>query len=60
VDTLLFLAAVLFGLLVVGGWLEASPRPKMDWLSTADLAAGALGCAGLWLRRRWPVGRPWC
>jgi signal transduction histidine kinase len=21
-----------------------------------DLVAGALGCAGLWLRRRWPVG----
>ena len=26
------------------------------WLFTADVAAGALGCAGLWLRRRWPVG----
>src|SRR5215218_1493067 len=56
VDTIVFLAAVIFGLLVVGGWLEASPQPQMDWLSTADLVAGALGCAGLWLRRRWPVG----
>jgi signal transduction histidine kinase len=56
VDTLLFLTAVLYGLLVVGGWLEASPRPEMDWLVTADLVAGALGCLGLWLRRRWPVG----
>jgi signal transduction histidine kinase len=26
------------------------------WLLTADVIAGALGCAGLWLRRRWPVG----
>ena len=55
-DTLLFLVAVVYGLLVVGGWLEASPEPEMGWLVTADLVAGALGCAGLWLRRRWPVG----
>jgi signal transduction histidine kinase len=56
VDTLLFLVAVVYGLLVVGGRLAASQRPEMDWLFTADLVAGALGCAGLWLRRRWPVG----
>jgi len=56
VDALLFVVAVLYGLLVIGGRLEASPQPGFDWLFTADLVAGALGCAGLWLRRRWPVG----
>ncbi|HEX3214803.1 MAG TPA: histidine kinase, partial [Actinomycetota bacterium] len=55
VDSLLFLAAVIFGLLVIGGRLGSSSMPAA-WLFTADVAAGALGCAGLWLRRRWPVG----
>jgi signal transduction histidine kinase len=56
VDTLLFLAAVVFGLLVIGGRLDASTPMPPGWLLTADVAAGAVGCAGLWLRRRWPVG----
>ena len=55
VDSLLFLAATIFGLLVIGGRLESSTLPP-GWLLTADVIAGALGCAGLWLRRRWPVG----
>jgi signal transduction histidine kinase len=55
VDALLFLAAVIFGLLVIGGRLESS-TPTPGWLFTADVVAGAVGCAGLWLRRRWPVG----
>jgi DNA-binding CsgD family transcriptional regulator len=54
VDTLLFLGAVVFALLVIGGRLESSTPPA--WLFTADVIAGAVGCAGLWLRRRWPVG----
>jgi signal transduction histidine kinase len=54
-DTWLFLAAVIFGLLVIGGRLESSTQPP-TWLFTADVLAGLLGCAGLWLRRRWPVG----
>ena len=54
-DTLLFLAAVIFALLVIGGRLESSTPPP-TWLFTADVIAGAVGCAGLWLRRRWPVG----
>jgi signal transduction histidine kinase len=54
-DTWLFLAAVIFGLLVIGGRLESSATPP-GWLFTADVIAGGLGCAGLWLRRRWPVG----
>jgi signal transduction histidine kinase len=56
VDSLLFLVAVVFGLLVVGGWLESSSLPEPGWLFTLDVAAGLVGCAGLWLRRRWPVG----
>jgi hypothetical protein len=26
------------------------------WLFTLDVVAGAVGCAAVWLRRRWPVG----
>jgi signal transduction histidine kinase len=55
VDTWLFLAATIFGLLVIGGRLESSTMPP-TWLFAADVIAGGLGCAGLWLRRRWPVG----
>jgi hypothetical protein len=46
VDTLLFLAAVSFALLVIGGRLE-SATPPPGWLFTADVVAGAVGCAGL-------------
>jgi hypothetical protein len=54
VDTLLFLVAVAFGLLTIGGQLE-QPTPSVPaWLLFADVIAGALGCAGVWLRRRWP------
>ena len=55
VDSLLFLAAVIFAMLVAGGWLE-SGEPPPGWLLSVDVLAGAIGCAGLWLRRRWPVG----
>jgi signal transduction histidine kinase len=56
VDSLLFLVAVVCWLLVVGGRLEASTPVEPEWLFTLDLVVGALGCAGLWWRRRWPVG----
>ena len=56
VDTLLFLVAVVFALLTIGGRLEASTPVPPGWLLTADVVAGAVGCLGLWLRRRWPVG----
>jgi signal transduction histidine kinase len=56
VDTLLFLVAVMVGLSTVAARLEASTEVAPGWLFTLDLIAGAVGCAGLWLRRRWPVG----
>jgi hypothetical protein len=56
VDSLLFLIALVLALLVVGGRLESPTPPDPGWLFTLDVIAGAVGCAGLWLRRRWPVG----
>jgi signal transduction histidine kinase len=56
VDTLLFLLAVLAWLLTTANRLEASTAVEPAWLFDLDQVAGALGCLGLWLRRRWPVG----
>jgi hypothetical protein len=56
VDTLLFLLAVLAWLLTTANRLEASTEVEPAWLFDLDQVAGALGCLGLWLRRRWPVG----
>ena len=56
VDTLLFLVAVVSGLLAIGGQMQSPTPPVPAWLFTADVIAGALGCAAVWLRRRWPVG----
>ncbi|MGH2814779.1 MAG: sensor histidine kinase [Actinomycetota bacterium] len=56
VDTLLFLVAVLAWLLTTANRLEASTEVEPAWLFDLDQVAGALGCLGLWLRRRWPVG----
>ena len=56
VDTLLFLLAVLAWLLTTANRLEASTEVAPAWLFDLDQVAGALGCLGLWLRRRWPVG----
>jgi signal transduction histidine kinase len=54
-DAALFLLAALFGLLAAAGRLESSTLPDPPWLFDLDQVAGALGCAALWLRRRWPV-----
>ncbi|MFC4061163.1 sensor histidine kinase [Planomonospora corallina] len=53
VDTCLFLAAVLLGLMSYGERVSAPIVP--EWLFHLDQVAAALGCAALWLRRRWPV-----
>ena len=55
VDSGLFLLAVAFGVTTAGARLESGALPEPAWLFDLDQVAGALGCAGLWLRRRWPV-----
>jgi signal transduction histidine kinase len=55
VDTVLFLLAAAFGVVTAGARLDAGALPEPAWLFDLDQLAGALGCAGLWLRRRWPV-----
>ncbi|WP_232376676.1 sensor histidine kinase [Amycolatopsis aidingensis] len=56
VDTGLFLAAVAFGLLTSALRIGLGPPVHPAWLFDVDQLLGALGCAALWLRRRWPVG----
>ncbi|OZM70157.1 sensor histidine kinase [Amycolatopsis antarctica] len=54
VDSAVFLVAVLYGLVTAGLRLDSVP-PEPSWLFTVDQFTGALGCAAVWLRRRWPV-----
>ncbi|MGW5360348.1 histidine kinase [Actinopolymorpha pittospori] len=54
VDTLVFLLAVVFGVWMAEARIGDQTVPP--WLLTLDQIAGALGCAALWWRRRWPVG----
>lgn len=54
VDTVLFLFAAAFGM-VMSRYRSGDPAVPAGVL-TVDQIAGAAGCAGLWLRRRWPVG----
>lgn len=60
VDTLVFLLAVLFGLLAIGGRLEVSPPVEQDWLFWADVAAGAVGCWDCGCGGAGRSGWPWC
>ena len=53
VDTAIFALAVLFGLFAASQRIGTPLQPP--WLFEVDQVAGALGCAALWLRRRWPV-----
>jgi signal transduction histidine kinase len=55
VDVTAFLVSVLMGAVLVGATLSSSTPPP-DGLVFADVVFGSLGCAALWLRRRWPVG----
>jgi signal transduction histidine kinase len=55
VDTGLFLLAAAYSVVTAGARLRAAALPEPAWLFDLDQVAGALGCAALWLRRRWPV-----
>ncbi|MET7274524.1 histidine kinase [Streptomyces flaveolus] len=54
VDFACFLLAVLIGLLAADT-LDREPGLPYAW-EVADQLIGALSCAAVWLRRRWPVG----
>ncbi|MET9776592.1 histidine kinase [Streptomyces sp. NPDC006367] len=54
VDFTCFLLAVLIGLLGADT-LDQEPGLPPGW-GVADQLVGALACAAVWLRRRWPVG----
>ncbi len=53
VDTALFLLAASYVVVMSDARLDTLPQPQ--WLYDVDQIVGALGCAALWLRRRWPV-----
>ncbi|CCK26429.1 two-component system sensor kinase [Streptomyces davaonensis JCM 4913] len=53
VDFSCFLTAVCFGLLTADG-LEQEHLPEA--VAALDQVLGALACAAVWLRRRWPLG----
>ena len=54
-DTSLVLLAGGYWLLATGARLQAATVPEPAWLFAVDQVVTALGCAALWLRRRWPV-----
>jgi signal transduction histidine kinase len=53
VDFVMFVLAVLFGLFTASQRIAAPVQPS--WMFEVDQLVGALGCAALWLRRRWPA-----
>ncbi|MGC7093329.1 sensor histidine kinase [Amycolatopsis lurida] len=55
VDSALFLFAAAFGLWLATARMQWWPLPEPEWVLHLDQATGALGCAALWFRRRWPV-----
>jgi signal transduction histidine kinase len=55
VDSALFAASVLFGLVIAANRLEWGPMPDPAWLFPLDVATCVIGSVGLWWRRRWPV-----
>ena len=54
VDTCLFLAAVTYGTIWWFALLEDPTVPQHEIVEEAII--GAVGCAAVWLRRRWPIG----
>jgi signal transduction histidine kinase len=61
VDTICFVLALGFAVVVTGDLLEGNPEivpgfaGTPDWLLVADFAFGVLAATALWWRRRWPV-----
>ncbi|QFU89727.1 sensor histidine kinase [Amycolatopsis sp. YIM 10] len=55
VDGGLFALASVYGWLIAVARLETVGTVEPLWLFQLDQVVGALGCAALWLRRRWPV-----
>ncbi len=53
-DACLFLLAAAYGLLMAASRSDGPSVPR--WLLNLDQVTAALGCAALWLRRRWPAG----
>ncbi|MEY9210735.1 sensor histidine kinase [Thermobifida halotolerans] len=58
VDFCLFASAVAWGFLTSAVRIEEGAVPGVVpvWLFNLDQLVGVLGCAALWLRRRWPTG----
>ncbi|MBB2740935.1 UNVERIFIED_ORG: signal transduction histidine kinase [Microbispora rosea subsp. rosea] len=54
VDSAMFVLVVAFTFFMSVDRLGTAPLPPA-WLFPLDQFVGALGCAALWLRRRWPV-----
>ncbi|MFJ8464705.1 sensor histidine kinase [Streptomyces swartbergensis] len=54
VDFSCFLLAVLVGAVAIEALNENPHVP--EWLAVVDQLTGALACAAVWLRRRWPLG----
>ncbi|MFM9445909.1 sensor histidine kinase [Streptomyces acidiscabies] len=54
VDFTAFFLAVVVGLLAADGLDQETGLPHS--LAVLDQVLGALACAGVWVRRRWPVG----
>ncbi|EFL35876.1 two-component system sensor kinase [Streptomyces viridochromogenes DSM 40736] len=54
VDFACFVVAVLLGMVAIEA-LSRNPRVP-DGLAVVDQVMGALACAAVWLRRRWPLG----
>jgi signal transduction histidine kinase len=54
-DAGLFLLAAGYWLLATGARLQAPTPPELAWLFAVEEITTAVGCAALWLRRRWPV-----
>ena len=56
IDSALFGAAVVGGLLSMRAFLDSVVQPYSERELAFDYTVGAACCLALWLRRRWPVG----